>query len=92
MRKLIVTILLMLTISLASVVMIPQDVGNHMFLGASISKVLDNFTKNDEELFWIMSAIFIGKEVLDMDGTGFSINDLAYDYIGYWLVKGEITF
>ena len=90
MKKLL--LILLLTFSFAGVVPVDQDVANHAFIGAGITKVVDAIAKDDGTTFWVMTAIFIGKELLDLDKTGFSINDLVYDYAGYFLVKGEIKF
>lgn len=69
-----------------------RDVANHAFLGAAITKVVDATVKDDEATFWIMTAIFVGKEIMDFDGTGFSINDLVYDYAGYNLIMYKLEF
>ena len=81
-----------MSLSFASVVSIEQDVANHAFLGAAITKVVNEFSENPEETFWIMSALFIGKELADLDKTGFSINDLVYDYVGFALIMWEFEF
>ena len=69
-----------------------RDVANHAFLGSAITKVVNATVKNDEATFWIMSTIFIGKELLDLDRTGFSINDLVYDYLGYGIIMYRLEF
>ena len=85
-----------------------QDAANHAFLSASITKVTEaavNYinpaitthdTKNNDALvFVVCSALFIGKEVYDTvkpNPTGFSINDLVYDYFGYGLIRWKWEF
>jgi len=91
MRKILILILLF-SLSFAKVVPVEQDVANHAFLGAAITKVVNEFSKNEEETFWIMTALFIGKEIADLDNTGFSINDLVYDYVGFGLIMWEFEF
>jgi hypothetical protein len=92
MKKLLFSLILLFSFSFAEVVQIEKDVANHAFVGASLTKVVDAITKDDGLTFWIMTGIFVGKELFDLDKTGFSINDLVYDYAGYFLVKGEIKF
>ena len=90
MKKLL--LVLLLTFSFAGVVPVDQDVANHAFVGAGITKVVDAIVKDDGTTFWVMTAIFVGKELLDLDKTGFSINDLVYDYAGYGLIKFKLEF
>ena len=90
MKKLL--LILLLTFSFAGVVALEKDVANHAFVGAFGTRLVDAVTKDDEATFWIMSAIFFGKEILDLDKTGFSVNDLVFDYFGYGLIKFKIEF
>jgi hypothetical protein len=90
MKKLLFSLILLFSLSFADVIQIEKDVANHAFVGASLTKVVDAITKDDGLTFWIMTVIFIGKELLDFDKTGFSLNDLTYDYFGYGLIKFEL--
>jgi hypothetical protein len=85
-------LILLLSFSFAGVVSAERDVANHAFVASAMTKVVDATVQNDAITFWIMTGIFIGKELLDLDKTGFSINDLVYDYFGYNLVMFELKF
>jgi hypothetical protein len=79
----------------AETIQADQDAANHAFISASITKVVNAVTKDNEQTFWIMTAMFIGKEIYDCNKpnpTGFSINDLVYDYFGYNLIMFELKF
>jgi len=83
------TITLMSTICYGSIQPVPvaQDAANHALVGAGVTKAVSAFLSS-EDTFFLMSIIFIGKELTDK--TGFSINDLVYDYVGYGLVMVNV--
>lgn len=81
---------LILTFSFSGIVNIPEDKANHFIAGACLSKVINTYVPNKSDAFLLKSAIFIGKELTD--STGFSLEDLAYDYLGDGIVSLELKF
>ena len=61
-------------------------------LTCSESKELIAIQADKSLLFFGASLLFFGKEIFDLDKTGFSINDLVFDYLGYGLVVFELKF
>jgi len=90
MPKFLIIFIFFSIICLANIVPVERDAANHALIGAATTKIIQSATKNDELTFWIMTGIFLGKEFLDSNKTGFNFNDLVYDYIGYGLIMYEI--
>ena len=88
--KLLIILLLLFSTLFGGIVPSAGDSANHAFVASAITKAVDATVKDDGLTFWIMTGIFLGKEILDFDGTGFSIDDLVYDYAGYNLVMFEL--
>jgi hypothetical protein len=68
------------------------DVANHAFVGSAVTKILQ--ANQVKDTFNPMLAIGVGKEIYDClkpNATGFSINDLTYWMVGWWLVDGKLT-
>jgi hypothetical protein len=88
----IITILTAMSFSFADVIPLEQDEANHCVVGAVGTKLVYAVTKDEAQTFWIMTGIFMGKEILDLNKTGFSLRDLAFDYLGYGIVKFKFEF
>lgn len=89
MKKVLLICLLLSTLSFGQYVPSPQDAANHSLVGAGLAKVLNAYF-DEETTFALCTLVFVGKELTDK--TGFSIQDLVYDYMGYGLVMVEIKF
>ena len=69
--------ILLLSLCFGEIVPLERDVANHAFIGACLTKIVDEYTLDDELTFLIMTGIFFSKESFDLDKTGFSLNDLV---------------
>ena len=83
---------LILTPLFAEVVPLEIDVANHAVLTATATKFISAFGVDTETTVLVVMGLSVLKEVLDLDKTGFSLNDLVYDGLGIWLIKGELKF
>lgn len=90
MKKDILILSLILSLSFSGIVSIPEGKANHFIVGACLGKVINAYVQNKSDAFLLKSAIFIGKELTDT--TGFSLEDLAYEYLGDGIVTWELKF
>ena len=95
MRHLLILLISVMCMSFSGIVELPTDKANHFVVGACISKVINAYVPDQGDAFLWKSAIFIGKELFDnrkANPTGFSLDDLAYDYLGDIIVTWELKF
>ena len=72
---------------------IDQDHANHAVVVGCYAKLVDALFHDDNVTFWAVTGLVIGKEIYDCNkpnSTGFSLEDIAWGYGGYYLVKGDL--